>query len=467
MEIINDILDFSKIEAGRLELEEVSWDLRALLDQTVKMFKFQADKKGLSLNITIPKPLPPRVMIDPVRCKQILVNLLSNAIKFTERGSVSLEVDFEALPIADTEVPMGVLTFKVRDTGIGIAEDQKDKLFKAFSQGDTSITRRFGGTGLGLVISSSLVAKMGGVLGFTSVPGQGSTFYFSITKAYFPNGTGDKINVEPGPERVVEDGLLGHSSDDPFRVLIVEDVNLNRKLAEVIVRRILPRVEVFGAPNGKEGVDLFSTVKPDVVLMDIQMPVMDGYTATTAIRALEGEQDPPSHVPIIGLSAGAMEEEIKEAYDVGMDTYITKPLESDQLKKALFKLLDIKQDVKPKPPAPKENLPSLVHVDMETLLQRLGGDRELFPQMVAMSVVQFTEYKSDLAQALKEGDFKKARQVAHKFKGAAMTMSCIRMSEILALMEKNEADDPDRFEALMEALDQEFVIVSHVMRSQT
>ncbi|WP_304224633.1 ATP-binding protein [Gracilinema caldarium] len=464
LEIINDILDFSKIEAGKIELDEVSWDLEELLRQTIKMFKIQADKKGIDLNMELLNPLPARVIIDPVRCKQILVNLLSNAVKFTEQGSVTLAVAMEPLPTKHHGQKVARFTFQVRDTGIGISDDQKDKLFKAFSQGDTSITRRFGGTGLGLVISSNLVKKMGGNLEFTSKAGKGSSFYFTIVKPYESDEASEKLNKET---------LLNaqYNPDHSFKILIVEDVILNRKLVEVLVHRLLPKAEILEASNGQEAVEICKQTSLDAILMDIQMPILDGYRATKIIRDLEKNSEIPigqgSHIPIIALSAGVMEDEIKQGFESGMDYYVTKPIDEKQLRSALLKALGITIDIKPKDAAEnKVSLEPQSHFDKSELMKRLGGELELYSQMLAMSMVQFAEYQSELSKLLENGDFSKLRELAHKYKGAAWTMAFNQLAEILVKIEREQHNDSVLLGELLLQAEKELATVASIIREE-
>jgi|GEM_PF-2253497 len=466
LEIINDILDFSKIEAGKLDLEEVPWDLQDLLQQIIKMFKLQAEKKGLSLTLEIIQPIPYQVHIDPIRLKQVLVNLLSNAIKFTEKGSVILRVDVNSLPSKNTATKEGTFTFKVIDSGIGIPEEQRDRLFKAFSQGDTTITRRFGGTGLGLVISSDLVSKMGGALTFESQAGLGSTFYFSITKPYEEYPEAETKAVETSVDHALESSTTDRTPDDIYHILIADDVVLNRKLAEVMIKRILPRVEFYSAQNGNEAIELYKTMKPDIILMDIQMPVLDGYSATHVIRELE-QREQRIPVPVIALSAGALQEEIQKAYVAGMDGYITKPIEARTLKNTLYKFLSISSDMNPTiSVSPTNPSTPISHFERDALIKRIGGELDLFHQLIAMSLIQYKEYASEMKEALTREDFIKLRQLAHKFKGSALTMSCNQLASLLAKIETCASDDGSAFEQLFAEMGHELQIVEDLLQKE-
>ncbi len=459
LDIINDILDFSKIEAGKLDLDEVDWDIHSLLDQIIKMFTPGGEKKGLRLRLEIPEGLPRYVRIDPVRLKQILINLVGNAIKFCDAGSVDLGIAFSVDPVDSN---MGYIKFSVRDTGIGIGEEQGKRLFKSFSQADASITRRFGGTGLGLVISRMLVRKMGGDLRFESELGKGSVFWFTLRK---PFKAGSVLEQDP-----IDSAMPKGSTKEelqrlavPYRVLIAEDVAINRILAESIIRRFLPNAVFMSAQDGAQAVALFSDSPPDLVLMDIQMPIMDGYSASREIRRLEQERGSRARVPIVALSAGAMKEEYEEGMKAGMDEYVTKPVDAGMLKKIIFKVLDLHVPEDAIIPEPKI-IPAAVHFDQESLLKRLGLEKELFTQMVAMSLVQFQEYRKELGKAIEGKQWDAVKKMAHKFKGSALTMSCFRLSELLLGMEGIPPEESGGLGKKLLEVDEELAVVLDLLK---
>ncbi len=322
--IINDILDFSKIEAGMMSIELVPTNISELLHKTISIFEFSAASKGLDLFLRLDSNVPIFVMVDPVRLKQILANLLGNAIKFTQKGRVELTVACER--IGKTKAN---LLFSVVDTGIGIAEDQLEGLFKAFTQADSSTTREFGGTGLGLTISSALARKMGSEIKVVSVPMQGSSFSFTLPVDIAEVGSTDKAGSLP-EEKTLED--LADSPDAATlkaRILVVEDVPTNMFIVKAIIAKTFPDAVIIEAQNGQEAVDSFTNKKPDLIFMDVQMPVMDGLKAAKAIRELEKSDQ--SHVPIIALTAGAFKEEHDRCLDAGMDSFLTKPIEPKNL----------------------------------------------------------------------------------------------------------------------------------------
>ena len=319
--IINDILDFSKIEAGLLTLEELKTDLVELLGNCVDIVKYTAEKKGLTMLLTIDPAMPRFAYIDPIRLQQILTNLLSNAVKFTKKGEVELKVVY-----APGDENRSSLHFSVRDTGIGIAEEQKSKLFKAFSQADSSTTRKFGGTGLGLVISDLIAREMKSEIKFESSYGEGSVFFFDLITAM--EAGEQSLVVEKTPQNIV-------LSDRKLRILVAEDVDLNMMMMRALLTTILPGCEIVEAENGVQAVKAFIDTKPDFVLMDVQMPEMDGIEATREIRSLDSGHT----VPVIALTAGVLREEQEKCIEAGINEIMTKPLNPDKFRSLMKKYL--------------------------------------------------------------------------------------------------------------------------------
>ncbi|HZG84169.1 hybrid sensor histidine kinase/response regulator [Paenibacillus sp.] len=308
--VINDVLDLAKIEAGRIELEEVAFPLKELVDKTAASHLLQANEKGLELKTQIYPDVPAHVVGDPSKIQQILNNLLANAIKFTESGTVQLTVEKGY----DARKRETRLLFRVMDTGIGIAEEDMGRLFQAFSQVDGTYTRKYGGSGLGLVISKELAERMGGALWVESEPGAGSTFAFAV-----PLRTAD--SVEP---------RLPYSVDRRFRgvsVLYAEDDAVSRKIVATLLQR--HDVRIVTAANGEEALGILDSVEIDIVLMDIQMPVMDGLEATRRIRK---HQDPRIRdMPIIAVTAHATKEHEAQFLEHGIDAFLSKPISLQQL----------------------------------------------------------------------------------------------------------------------------------------
>jgi len=321
LSIINEILDVSKIEAGKVELVSEDLDLATLLRDTVASFCFNAATKGVALELVVGDDVPTMIKGDAIRLRQVLDNLLGNGVKFTQEGSVTLKVE----KIAAGE-DRSSLRFCVIDTGIGIALDQHQHIFDAFSQADTSIRRVFGGTGLGLTISRRLVQMMGGKLELASEPGRGSEFFFT---AQFERSQMTESPVHQNAEI--------DSPVDPQRsldILVAEDNEINRRLLDALLRRQGHHVEF--AHDGGEAVRLSEERSYDLILMDVEMPSMDGLEATRTIRAREASLSVHA-VPIIALTANAMQGDRERCIEAGMDGYLTKPLRHPELAEALRK----------------------------------------------------------------------------------------------------------------------------------
>ncbi|RVU13209.1 response regulator [Methylobacterium oryzihabitans] len=310
LRVVDDILDFSQIEAGRVELDPQPFVVRDLVDGTVSMIRTIAAKKQLRIAVDLDPTLPLQVVGDVGRVRQVLLNLLNNAIKFTPSGSVTLSVHRER-----TDEGVAWLHFAVNDTGIGISQSQRDRLFRRFSQGDGSIRRHFGGTGLGLAICRRLVALMGGSIGLDSKPGQGSTLWFVLP-------------LPPAPEerQGADDAAPALPAAAGGRILLAEDMPLNQELVRSALAASGYEVDV--ACDGAEAVEAVLTRSYDVILMDVQMPVMDGLSATRAIRRLPG---PVCRVPIIAMTANVLPPQIAQCREAGMDDHIGKPFRREVL----------------------------------------------------------------------------------------------------------------------------------------
>ncbi len=313
--LIDDILDFSKIEAGMLELDEAPVVVEELLESVTSMFRPRLSEKGLELVTRVAKNFPDAITTDGTRLRQILVNLVNNAVKFTDEGTISVD----ATVLENSPAPDGrrwLLRFEVRDTGIGVKPEQRDRLFKPFSQADSSTTRVYGGTGLGLAICKRLANALGGDVDFTSEYGRGSSFFFSIRAS--------DATPHPAPRSVFSANSLARLPK--LRVLVVEDHPTNRFLMRQIFRRF--GYEADFADNGRDAVITAASTDYDLIVMDLQMPEMDGIEATREIRA---SRDGRAQPRIIALTASTLQEQHQRCFDVGMDAVLTKPVRLEAL----------------------------------------------------------------------------------------------------------------------------------------
>ena len=544
--IINDVLDFSKIEAGMMEIDAVKTDIHELINNCIDIIRYKAVEKNIEVLFDADWKIPRFAMVDPTRLNQVLVNLLGNAVKFTGKGEIELKIRFELV----NDIT-GRFFFTVRDTGIGMSVEQQKKLFIAFSQGDSSATRKFGGTGLGLIISEMIVRKMGGTIKAESFPEGGSSFSFSIeaeieachemeealninrclvidgneksrtifkrmlkyynidsetcsdkdealkiisSKAFdciiydyneiAKNGfemireLKDKSNLNHDKlksvllhsftdssvlykqfEGVEIDYILSKpvkfdefyncilhgkfhnpsgkeevelpqkcepepsDSISAVTVLIVEDVAMNMALAKIIVKKLCPDAEIFEALNGKEAVLYYQKRKPALILMDIQMPVMDGIEASVAIRKLDKKNS--MHTPIVALTAGAFKAEKDRCFNAGMDDFLTKPLDIDRLKvvfeKHVFKQTIINKEV----------------FNKDEFMERIDNDHELYSELVKTALDTFARLFSELKVAIDKNDQDSIEKLAHQIKGSGLNMCFGRIAKLAGDIECN------------------------------
>ena len=394
--IINDVLDLSKIEAERLQLEEVPFSVLATLDRARSMMADRIAARRLLLKEEVDPRVPGLSLLgDPMRVGQILINYLSNAVKFTEHGSITLRVQVLA------EQPRSVmLRFEVEDTGIGIAPDKQAQLFVAFEQAEAATTRKYGGTGLGLVISRRLARLMGGDVGVTSTPGVGSTFWFTVR---LRRGSAAQAPDPVEPRRRVRVGA---------HVLLVEDNAINQEVARELLEGAGLMVDV--AANGAEAVDKVSRSHYDVVLMDMQMPVLDGVEATRRIRATDAGR----MLPILAMTANAFEEDRRRCEEVGMNGHLVKPVDPERLFAALAHWIPEGEHAVASPLTPEA--PAVI--DREVGLRALGGDAEGYRQVLDMFLKNHCGDVDRLSRAIKDGDRPFAERVAHTLKGVAATI---------------------------------------------
>jgi PAS domain S-box-containing protein len=580
--LINDILDFSKIEAGMLELDVVKSDLVQIFEDSIDIVKFAASEKDIELLLDIDTAMPRFAYVDAIRLKQILSNLLGNAVKFTISGEIELKINYQA-----TDDPYGTLSISVRDTGIGINEEQQAKLFKSFSQADSSTTRKFGGTGLGLVISQLIAEKMGSAIKIKSTLGIGTVFYFDITTRFDAGAKPDatKINGvkscliidDNANNRIIMKQMLNqwhihseccdsgfdalkvieqHKSFDliicdhnmPFingletirmlknklilsvekmpiillhssldnmelekeclelgirfrlskpvksndlfnylcnvnqeneisleneikipqkkniyegiKILIAEDVFLNMVLIKAMIAELGFNVEIFEAKNGKEAIEKYQKVKPDLILMDVHMPELDGINATKKIREIELLSG--NNVPIIALTAGALKEERENCFAIGMSDFLTKPLVPEKIMEILTKYL-IKKEHSYELPNNDESENEL-HISYSEL-ENLFRNKSIINEAMKIALKDMPNQILDLEKACKEMDSVKMKAVAHIVKGASSSMRFGLMAQIAEKIE-NESKDVwvESLESYLSELKNEWEIVKKIIQ---
>ena len=457
LELINDILDLSKIEAGKLTLEATEFSLRVVLDQLTKTLAIRAREKGLDLIYKVDDQVPDQLVGDPTRLRQIFLNLLSNAIKFTEDGSVAIAVICNRGEGSAIELEVAV-----RDTGIGIPQDKLDTIFESFTQADRSTTRQYGGTGLGLGISSELVEMMQGRIWVESETGRGSTFHFTATMQVgeaSPVADGSPTSSSHSTYAQVPTGLDKPASR--LKILVVEDNHFNQMVALGILEK--DRHEVSIAENGRVALEQLERQVFDVVLMDVEMPEMDGIEATQAIR--ERERDSTVHVPIIGLTAHAMQGDEDRCLAAGMDAYVPKPIKRDLLMLTLARLTSGKGEQGEA--APQQLSANEDGFDRRAVLSRLDGDVELLGQLVEMFFQECPDYLSQIRSAIDHHDQDALRKSAHGLKGPVSTLSLTAaLDAVLQLEGIGKSESMDGAQSAYDDLDRELERMKTVMQAE-
>jgi PAS domain S-box-containing protein len=583
LDILNDILDFSKIEAGKLDLAIEKTDLLEIGGMAADIIKYQAHKKGLEVLLNISNDVPRYIWADEIRLRQILVNMLANAVKFTHRGEIELKIEV----LEKTSEKERLFRFSVRDTGIGIDPKNQQKIFDVFTQEDASVTKRFGGTGLGLTISNSLLHLMGSNLRLDSEIGKGSTFSFDIcftsqdgkprewenidqirnvlvvddnqnnrmilkemlalkainsTQAssgleaieiiksrkkfdavimdyHMPDMDGletirnIRAFISPKEQPVV---LLYSSSDDdcintmceeldinqrlvkPAKmnqlfnslsllvekkeifsfelekvvytntdlgmksttVLIAEDNSVNMLLVKSIFENILPNATIVEAENGLIAVEKFQSEHPDIIFMDIRMPEKNGYEATEQIRKLEKN----GRVPIVALTAGTAKGEREKCIDAGMDDYLSKPVVQDSIVKMLNKWLTGSQEPSSEPAKLSLHSIETVHFDEPELTKRVGHSRETLARVLEASRVSMEKSLTELHQQLKDEEFSRIRETAHRLKGMAMSATFYELVSLSGQLEELDTNEISLFKSMIEMIEGEVALLKEVIR---
>ena len=443
LSIINDILDFSKIEAGKFNLEQVDFSPADLISAMSAMFSSLAKDKGLELFLDLDSSLPVALQGDPARLNQVLINLLSNAVKFSDKGEVKLLI--EQIDQKDDTVKV---RFSVIDSGIGMDKEVQERIFTSFSQADTSHSRKYGGTGLGLSISKKLVELMGGTITVDSAVGRGSLFSFILELP-----VGDEAGV-------VALGSLGQqisglpSDKDPVllrgcRILLVEDNEINQQVALEKLRRKGMVVDL--AINGQEGVKAATAGDYDAILMDIQMPVMDGYRATAAIREQQAAANVEKRIPIIAMTANAMTGDKKKSLQAGMDDHISKPIDTNLLYHTLLHWIN------PVPNATMKSTPAMVEqedtevplpnnlpgLEIGNGLNNMEGNSALYRKLLANFLRDYEDVANKISAALTESDHIQARLLSHTVKGVSGNLGAVDLYKAATLLEKGIGANDD------------------------
>jgi len=443
--IINDILDFSKIDAGELRIDEQAFNLDAKLQHIDNLMSSLADNKNLLWQVHRQADVPVELLGDCLRLEQILINFVGNAIKFTERGEVNLSVSLVER-IADT----AILRFEVRDTGIGIAEQDLQALFSPFTQADTSYTRKFGGTGLGLSISKRLVELMDGRIGVNSRLGFGSLFWFEVPfKVTLPKITllPDVLAAKPAKS------LAGK------RILVVDDSEMNLE----VVKRILHKenAQTVFATDGIQAVNALKAEPGgfDAVLMDVQMPIMDGIAATRAIRNELNLKD----LPVLAFSAGVMSQERKAIFDAGITDFIPKPVDINQLKEALLHCIgENGQTCIEKPvQAESKSFPHIDGIDKQRAESQMDGDLEFFATLLGVFIDNHRHFVELIKKDLANGEIEAAAVKLHKLRGAAGSVSAMQVVERSSAAEKALRTGAPNADALLDQFYRQFEELLH------
>lgn len=424
LRIINDILDYSKVEAGKMELEQINFSLRDIVNQVINTLRHKAEEKGIAILSAILPDVPDVILGDPVRLYQILMNLTGNAVKFTEKGSVQIEV----LRIMVNE-KSAHLKFSIIDTGVGIPADKINTIFESFSQAHSSDTRKFGGTGLGLTISKQLVELMGGQISIESEEGSGTTFSFTLE---LPLGSKEELQEQQVPKQVDGSVLNG------LKILLVEDNEDNRIVARDTLesKATLSITEVV---NGQEAIDILKQEDFDVVLMDVQMPVMDGYEATRNIR--QYFPTPKNTIPIIALTASVIKSDLDKCRSAGMNDYVPKPFKASQLFSTIAKVTGRTMKYIEKPENEIEKVEKTVtsattqYTDLSYLEKFCEGDKAKMQKYIGIFLKGAPDIIARLQSALSEYNYERIASQAHASKPTFMMMGMHQANELAKELE--------------------------------
>jgi signal transduction histidine kinase/CheY-like chemotaxis protein len=436
MSVINDVLDFSKLESGAVELDPVPINLAATVHATVEVVELQARGKALDLHVELSPDIPQWVSVDGTRLRQVLFNLLGNAVKFTDRGKITFALrSADAISAAPDDAADSRLRFEIRDTGIGISPEAQQRLFRMFSQVDASINRRFGGTGLGLAICKKIVEAMGGTIGVESEEGVGSCFWFEIDAP-----------PSPMPANAVTEGQIGFSTTVSRNILLVEDMPVNQIVARGMLASLGHKVAV--ANDGIEALEMLNTSSYDLVLMDMQMPRMNGLDTTKAIREMDGSF---AKLPIIAMTANAFHSDRNLCLAAGMNDFVAKPIELEELAAAIRRAFPADGVISERAPTrPK----ACDEAKLAHLVGFIGqsGLQEVFDDFEGDSA----RLLDDLTRAAATRDYENALASLDNLEEALMTLGLIEsvseVASIRRLLTNGESVGDETFERLREAV---------------
>ena len=428
--IINDILDIAKIEAGKMTIEQTNFCLKDLIESIREMLQIKANEKGIQLQVALDEQIPQTLLGDPTRLQQIILNLAGNALKFTEKGHVKLQAT-----LIESQQNRYHIRFDIMDTGIGISEEFRKQMFESFSQASSDTTRKFGGTGLGLAISKQLTELMKGSISVSSELGKGSCFTVQIPFAKANQQQNNKEDKKPNHD-LLERLKKAH-------ILLAEDNEFNQLVAVDTLQSLVPGIKIDIAQNGAEAVSLIQANSYDMVLMDIRMPVLDGMEATKQVRQLNGEK---RNTKIIAMTANVMEEDVRTYFALGMNAYVSKPFEQNELLSKMAELLGMNTDNiaatskedkvdKKKPKA----LPDHV-IDMHFLQQFTNGDAHKQYKYINMFLENAPKLLGQLEEGLAHKNYEAIKIAAHSLKPQLSYMGVIEEVSNIFMLEQSAGE---------------------------
>lgn len=450
--LINDILDFSKIESGKFTLDKAPFRLHEILRSLWDLVAFRAEEKGILFRMEVDSSVPSAFVGDGLRLSQVLLNLCNNSVKFTEKGHITLKVATVEIEGCRENQPVSKLLFSVEDTGIGMTQGQLAKLFNPFVQADGSITRKYGGSGLGLSISKYLVENMNGQIWAESAYQKGSTFHFSVLLE-----TTDDSKSEATSEICKGETITNGNINLDANILLVEDNEINQEIAIELLEQVGIKVNV--AQNGVEAIAMVSATRYDLILMDVQMPIMDGLEATKQIRKMGG--CPASELPIIAMTAHAMKGDYEKSIAAGMNDHITKPIDPGEFYSTLEKWLRPKgkaeenrrnENMSNEPQGALKDQPGIT---IAQGLKYINGNEKLYVMLLKKFPVQFKDAAQGIKDLLAAGQQEDAMRIAHSVKGSGSTLGMVELSAVAATLEQSIKNSDGQFDVNFEAFSNE------------